>query len=153
MISMPLSLVTRLDCKNREVTFIVSCPMFLGTESLWVMEQNGRLLGNACRGSSTSIPFGWDIILEKCRGWHVTNGSLDTITLLKNIVTPSLDEGLFSLHQTLRYKADRTFEVDLCSIFYKFTLESFVHMTYAHCFSLLWSTPSIGSYKKLDLII
>ncbi|KAH9812067.1 cytochrome P450 monooxygenase [Melampsora americana] len=47
----------------------------------------------------------------------------------RSIVTPTLEEGLHLLNATLQYKADHNLEVDFCSVFNKFTLDSIVKMT------------------------
>ncbi|EGG11203.1 cytochrome P450 monooxygenase [Melampsora larici-populina 98AG31] len=77
--------------------------------------------------------FGEGIFVTDGARWKSTRqctSRIFNVNSFKNIVMPSLDESLQSLNAMLQHKANRRLEVDFCSIFYKFTLESFVKMTF-----------------------
>ncbi|KAG0142585.1 hypothetical protein CROQUDRAFT_224839 [Cronartium quercuum f. sp. fusiforme G11] len=84
--------------------------------------------------------FGDGIFVTDGPQWKTTRQCTSRIFHMKsfkNIIVPSLHLGLQSLRETLQYKADQQLDVDFCSIFYKFTLESFVKMTFNQDLDLL----------------
>lgn len=84
--------------------------------------------------------FGQGIFVTDGAQWKSTRqctSRIFNVNSFKSIVMPSLDESLQSLNAMLQHKANHQIEVDFCSIFYKFTLESFVKMTFGRDLDVL----------------
>ncbi|MBW0489632.1 hypothetical protein O181_029347 [Austropuccinia psidii MF-1] len=84
--------------------------------------------------------FGNGIFVSDGPTWKKTRHATSTIfnvNTFKTVMEPSIHRTLDSLVQSLHGAAQANQAVDLCDTFFKFTLESFVHMTFGVDLNLL----------------
>ncbi|KAI7951134.1 hypothetical protein MJO29_009808 [Puccinia striiformis f. sp. tritici] len=84
--------------------------------------------------------FGDGIFVSDGQMWkrarHATS-TIFTLKTFKTIIVPSSNKSMDELSQVLTSIAGRNHPIDFCDLFFRFTLDSFVHMTFGKDLGLL----------------
>lgn len=84
--------------------------------------------------------FGTGIFVADGAMWKRTRqatSSIFTINTFRNIITPASQKSIEGLIQELQSAADERRSMDFCHLFFRFTLDSFVQMTFSKDLNLL----------------
>ncbi|PLW27641.1 hypothetical protein PCANC_19540 [Puccinia coronata f. sp. avenae] len=105
----------------------------------------GPLFGNVM-----SDVFGDGIFVSDGPSWkraRQATSTIFTIKTFKNIIVPASEKSTDALVELLKSTADKNRSIDFCDLFFRFTLDSFVQMTFGEELGLL-SLEYDGQEKK-----